>query len=476
MTTRYHRGGHGTDVRVFAGLASLVLATVVAGCESREAPEDSPPNWMSFECGGELSLGACSAEARYVRPGGLGDRSGSDWGNALDGLPDRLERGTTYWLAEGMYGGTTFDDGAAGDAGITIRKATDDAHGTNVGWDARYGSGPAVFGPIRFSAERYTIDGGEPNGIRIVGKMGTEAVARFDRGRVVLRRVDIDGGVETSGDMQTAGACIGADIDADYVVFDQCEVHNVADDGIGIYASHVKVLRSVIHDLHGCGTDSHCSGPCYNGHSDGLELSGAHDVELVGNLIYDVRSTGAIFMEDWGSGGISRLVAYNNIFYTPSTSLTVYLQDLHDAELYNNVIWGRPRGPRFGGLAIGKDVANLTLRNNIILNINYSHMGAKRDPTRHDLDYNVFAMVDAREYAPAAHDTIGDPRFRGILVSEDPADHEGQPVTVERFRLSPDSPALDTGLTLDAVAPEDMLGQPRPGGPAWDRGPLESTR
>ena len=69
-----------------------------------------------------------------------------------------------------------------------------------------------------------------------------------------------------------------------------------------------------------------CSGPCYNGHSDGLELSDVSDIELVGNMVYDVRSTAALFMDNWSGSKIYDLVAYNNVFYTPDTGFAVYLQ------------------------------------------------------------------------------------------------------------------------------------------------------
>ena len=306
-----------------------------------------------FCCEEGFSFSACSTKARYVRPEGGGAQDGSDWANALNGFPSVLERDTVYWLGAGHYGGYTFDDGASGQSGITVRKATAQAHGSDAGWNAAYGSGQAVLGPLHFESSRYTLDGGEPNGLKTVGQMGIETTVHVGGSHIVLRHVEIDGGLQKSNGTQTAGGCNGSDVNGDHVVFDRCEVHNIADDGLGIYADHIKVLYSKIHNLHGCGTDSSCSGPCFNGHSDGLELSGASDVELVGNMVYDVRSTAAIFMEDFGSGGISNLVAYNNVFYTPATGITVYLQDLNGAKFHNNIIWGRTQGNRFGGLAMG---------------------------------------------------------------------------------------------------------------------------
>ncbi len=53
-------------------------------------------------CEEGYSFSPCSTEARYVRPGGGGRQDGSDWANALDGLPSTLERGTVYWIRGGQ--------------------------------------------------------------------------------------------------------------------------------------------------------------------------------------------------------------------------------------------------------------------------------------------------------------------------------------------------------------------------------------
>jgi hypothetical protein len=287
----------------------------------------------------------------------------------------------------------------------------------------------------------------------------------------VLRHVEIDGGVQKSNGKQTAGGCNGSEVRGDYVVLDRCELHNIADDGLGVYsADHIKVLYSKIHNLHACGTDSGCSGPCFNGHSDGLELSNISDIELVGNMVYDVRSTSALFMDNWSGSKIYDLVAYNNVFYTPDTGLTVYLYALQGAKLHNNIIWGRSQGDRYGGLAIGKNVTDLEMYNNIILNINTSHLGG--DPNAHNLDYNLFGKINSGEYSANSHDVVGDPQFAGIPMSSNAADHKGSDLTLEDF-LPAASQAIDTGTTPSAIPAFDIYGQERPQGSAWDRGPFE---
>jgi len=96
----------------------------------------------------------------YIRSGASGD--GSNWTNALNALPADLERGHTYYIADGTYSGYTFNDGLDGTKYITIKKATASDHGNNTGWpiDNSYGDGSATFtGAINFNTGYYIFDG-----------------------------------------------------------------------------------------------------------------------------------------------------------------------------------------------------------------------------------------------------------------------------------------------------------------------------
>jgi hypothetical protein len=100
-------------------------------------------------------------QATYcVRAGATGANNGSDWNNAYSSLPATLQRGATYFIADGTYGGYTFDDVESGAAVITIKKATANFHGTETGWSSAYGDGQAVFnGDFRMQRDYYVIDG-----------------------------------------------------------------------------------------------------------------------------------------------------------------------------------------------------------------------------------------------------------------------------------------------------------------------------
>ena len=178
-------------------------------------------------------------------------------------------------------------------------------------------------------------------------------------------------------------------------------------------------------------------------------------------------------MDNWSGTRIYDLVAYNNVFYTPDTGFAVYLHMLSGAKLHNNVIWGMTQGTNFGGLAIG-NVTDLQMYNNIILNINYSHMGGSQSSTEHDLDYNLFGVINSGEYQSSPNDLVGDPGFAGIPMSSNPGDHKGSNLTLDDFVPSA-SEAIDTGTTSGGVPTYDIVGEERPQGAAVDRGAFEVT-
>jgi hypothetical protein len=101
------------------------------------------------------------SNTHYVRSDAPSGGDGSDWGKALQILPGSLERGHTYYIADGTYGSYTFDDAESGTQYITIRKATASDHGTDIGWDSSYGDGQVVFdaAALAFNTGYYDFDG-----------------------------------------------------------------------------------------------------------------------------------------------------------------------------------------------------------------------------------------------------------------------------------------------------------------------------
>ena len=133
---------------------------------------------ISFTCIFSLTIHySCFVFSQYyVRDGATGNNDGSDWENAFTYLPNHigandyaytdLERGATYYIASGDYTDVTFyfADDTAGSQYITIKKATVQEHGTDVGWQDSYENGQAIFGPFIVGTSYYIFDGATGGG------------------------------------------------------------------------------------------------------------------------------------------------------------------------------------------------------------------------------------------------------------------------------------------------------------------------
>jgi hypothetical protein len=95
----------------------------------------------------------------YVRAGAAGSNNGSNWTNAYTTLPATLQRGATYYIADGSYGSYKFDDANSGTKKIIIKKAIASDHGTNTGWQASYGDGKAEWTNWNITTSYWEIDG-----------------------------------------------------------------------------------------------------------------------------------------------------------------------------------------------------------------------------------------------------------------------------------------------------------------------------
>jgi hypothetical protein len=166
------------------------------------------------------------------------------------------------------------------------------------------------------------------------------------------------------------------------------------------------------------------------------------------------------------------LVLRNNILYTPATGLTASFGDLTSARIYNNIIWGKTDGSRYGGVSFGHGCTDLEFYNNIVTNIIFTHAGATGyNATEHHLDYNQFGVLNTGEYPGSANDQVGDPLFDGIPMSSNSADHTPVDLLLSEFSPTPTSPSIDQGTT---AGPEwDIIGVSRPQGAAQDMGAFE---
>lgn len=125
------------------------------------------------------------AESYYIRANATGSNNGSNWANAWNDWPTTLQRGNTYFVADGEYSGKLFNTPESGNSYITVKKATLGDHGTEVGWVNSYGAAQAIMKPINFITSYWIFDGsvgsgGDPSsyGFRIMPNGPCESLGR----------------------------------------------------------------------------------------------------------------------------------------------------------------------------------------------------------------------------------------------------------------------------------------------------------
>src|SRR5690606_21620262 len=130
--------GFGTDITSTMIPTGTTNAKYEVGCRFHQ----SEAKWriVGLARGVQIMADYC------VRAGATGADDGSNWNNAYPDLPTTLERGSTYYIADGSYDGYTFNDVVSGTTLITIKKATVSDHGgIETGWSDAYGDGQAIF-------------------------------------------------------------------------------------------------------------------------------------------------------------------------------------------------------------------------------------------------------------------------------------------------------------------------------------------
>jgi len=281
-------------------------------------------------------------------------------------------------------------------------------------------------------------------------------------------------------------ACTGVNIGGTSatITLSRNTIRDIADDGIQVRNTRdLKILHNRIFSLLGIGTDS--GGTCNNGHSDAIELGTVTDCEIVGNLVFDIRSTSAIFFGNWSttSAGYCRNVLIaNNVFCAPESGFLVYLSQADGVQFHHNTLWWG----RYGGVAIAAGLTNLDMENNILHSINYQHHGVPYNAATHRFRRNLVATTAGQGTPSAILSTdlgnfvAADPRFVGMPaisstgnVNQFRTPIGGTPtLTVEPFRLRSDSGAAGAGRFLSLV-PVDVLGIARPASGPTELGALE---
>lgn len=417
---------------------------------------------------GVLMCCALQAEAadRFVRQGASGTGSGSDWTNAYTTLPATLQRGDTYYIADGTYGGYTFDDPAASATYTTIKKATVADHGTNTGWISTYGDGQAIFnGTIRFNSSYWIFDGvsgGGPGswtsgfGFKVVMTSAQPGLASGSPNNQAGSNLKISH-VEVQGNL------------------DNSQGGSFGQDGVAAYGgSFITLSYYYIHDMGRCifflSTKDFIAEYGYTGKH--VSSSAVHS-ELASVWDFNVQPERVkfrynVFTHAEGTGGLilhgSGFDIYGNVFYRRSGDSWQYgngaigtwtVSTMTNVKFYNNTLINLTdssfNSPVFGTLFTAPTTGN-EARNNLFYNV--ANVGSGGIIPAVSRSHNHY--VDTTFGSEANKTTgTGDPflNYTGL-----------------DFRLKATAGA---GTMLASPYNIDMYGNTRGADGTWDRGAVE---
>ena len=348
-----------------------------------------------------LSVLEPSTDYHYIRAGANGN--GSSWVNALPELPSSLQRGHTYYIADGNYGDYDFDDpyDAQNPLYIYIKKATIEDHGPDdVTWDDSYGDGEAVFdSTIEFRQSYYIFDGQKRNPDWKSGY------------GFVIDATDGDRGIRLSYR------------DVSYITVKNTEIAGCGDDGNSqandlIYATKGEegliFSKLYLHDAGRCpflirgggGVDKPVIEYCYvarnestsTQHSEGISAAWITSWIVRHNIWEDIEGTGVIvfYGDHWEIYG-------NVIYYTDDAttnprisngSITTWTDPL-DGNVNNSVIYNNTF-VNLKGLDAGLDFNSASYANKAYNNIFYNCETVNHSKVDHD--YNAYAAIGSGNY------------------------------------------------------------------------------
>ena len=320
-------------------------------------------------------IGTSLAEAQsvfYVRSGANGSNNGSSWTDAYTALPKTLQRGATYYIADGTYGPYIFNDAESGTKLITIKKATIADHGSATGWLNSYGDGQAYFvgaqdRVLNFTTGYWTFDGngaigtygfkastlvGDPSpppGYRVVS-VGVSIPNVLNN--ITIRSIEIDG--------RDVPFVDGFGLNkVNNFLLSNYEVHHLEDDAVeGCHPCTNSIIEyGYHHDSHG--------GP------SGVSRPDAYDIYQFSNFTwrynYIVHHSQMLFFSS--SKLVGRADVYGNVFVNTNGGTgskcinarsTVVMGPLY---IYNNTCAGTNDGFVFSSLHTG------VAKNNLFYNI-----------------------------------------------------------------------------------------------------------
>lgn len=440
-----------------------------------------------------LSASQALAADHYIRAGATGSNNGSDWNNAYPSLPASLQRGATYYIADGSYPSYTFDDAESGTTTITIRKATVADHGTSTGWVDAYGDGQAILGSIMaFTEGYYIVDGNGTHtipsdnpanyGFKISSNTSTNWAGILQFGgyqhtvsHIDIRYVHVYNTTNGSINNNTISVRFDPRDSQNHIRLQNCFIENCGSDGLQISrSSYILVERCYLKRLGKLLAES----PDYHGQTVQL-FYGGDDIIFRWNIWEANEGQGLVQIAAEGNP-TSRVRFYGNL---------VFVKYGHTAETpgFNS------SGGIFGCAWVNDAVDAVYVYNNTCVNIGGDYGGTAGFPMRspsgarycyNNLMYNCertgfFGWTAYGYHASGGGDVAGGSNEQAGLAASIFKDYTGNDLRL--------ASATAAGLTLknqpwwdDADdffgyldSDRDMYGDVRGADGTWDRGAFE---
>ncbi|MBN1602842.1 MAG: hypothetical protein JW915_14630 [Chitinispirillaceae bacterium] len=405
--------------------------------------------------------------AHYIRSDATGANNGSSWENAWTEVPDSLERGHTYFIADGNYQKVIFDVDEEDSKFIFLKKATPENHGSDAGWDNSYGDGQAVFQAedgmiLTFRNGFYDFDGQTGSGIAGHG-FKTKALSDALTYSILADSTYKDDDEINSyinvyrTEMQLAG----------------CErIPDVTGSGRGFQVrgvlSHSILSHVYIHDLPGI--------PIYyvnNSFDNIIEYS-----HVARNHSDSVSHAEAIQTH---TGAEFNIVRYS---YWEDIEGSSVLRLKNDWDVYGNIIYNSSNYPSYGqngsGVSQGavSGTGNLRFYNNTTVDIQYGYnAGYYNTGDGNEVYNNLWVNCSRIRFSDATGEPETKTDYNGLFKSDDNGNH-----TEEHLQIFTSNPIdsnfrplfeTKTGIELPFPYNIDMDGNMRGEDGIWTRGAFE---
>jgi len=409
-----------------------------------------------------LWAGHVSAANHYVRSGSSGN--GSDWANAYGQLPAKLVRGDTYYIARGTYGSYGFNTPLSGTSYITIKKAINTDHGTDVGWQSAYGDGQAVFDISSVSSGHWKIDGqsrtglGSGHGLKFENRnpaTGTKTF-RFNNAvfNVIFTYVELaQAGANFTTDRPGHGDIIYSTSKGTRdITISHCYLHDTSREFL--LFQNAKNL-TIEHNFFETSSER------FGTHTNNIRIWTCDNIIYRYNVMKDAEGTGFIT----GAWGTTNLEAYGNVFYRSPEAEALgrgycsrAIGDLSDPDeapavnwyFYNNTFVNTSGSN--GGFTFSGSPRNINIYNNLWANCKSKviHLSGAHD-------YNSFYNNTSTTFAETNKETSSQDPFVDWKNGD--------------FHLK--APTKPGKSNLGSAFSVDMDGVSRGGDGLWDRGAFE---